>query len=776
MKSKILVIEKAPSRNKYKEYFKFDFELVQMCSSVPAGKKVLKRDIDLEIDLTPYDLVICVGSEAASHYAGIKTTSTLWGTLVADKFVSIQNPGMLHFKPELKPEFELALIKIHKIVSGEIKSLNFNGRGIYNSEEALEYLTLLKNNPQYEVIAWDTEGTALYPRNGYVLGLSLTHERDQGVYILTDILDERHLNILQELADTRTTVMHNLKYDRKMIEYHLGIKFTNLDKLHDTMCMHYVLDENDAHGLKHLAQKYTNYGDYDADLDLFKAKYCKEHGIKREDFTYDLIPFEIIWPYAAKDTAVTWIIYHKFIDAFAKNPRIWGAYKKLMMPSTMFLCDMEEVGIPFSLERLKAALELLNRDIAEAEQQLLESPEVQAYCEAEQAVFNPNSVIQLRKLLFDYLNLTPTGMLTDTGQISTDAEALTELAKQHPLPALLLKIRKMGKIRGTYLENLVKSVDKDGRIRTSFNNTFVTSGRLSSSGKFNAQQIPRDDPIIKGCIVAPEGFKIVSQDLATGEMYYAAVLSGDRNLQKVFLEGGDFHSSIAKMVFNLPGTPDEVKKKFKTLRQSAKAISFGILYGSGPQKVADTVTESLQESGSKETYSVGQARDDINTYFSTFSKLKQWLGSRKDFIQANGYTYSYFGRKRRLPNVFSSDKGIAASQIRSGINSEIQSLCSDVNLLGAIETHYELLEKKMKARIFMLVHDSIVALVPDDEVTIYCEILKRNTQKDWGCSIPGCPIGVDQEVGQDYSFGKWDEHYTFVADKLSRVQATGPAV
>ena len=114
------------------------------------------------------------------------------------------------------------------------------------------------------------------------------------------------------------------------------------------------------------------------------------------------------------------------------------------------------------------------------------------------------------------------------------------------------------------------------RSRTNFNLIFTTSGRLSSSGKFNAQQIPRDDPIIKGCIKAPSGYKIVSQDLRTAEMYYAAVLSGDKNLQKVFTDGGDFHSSIAKMVFDLECPVDQVKKLYPDMRQSAKAISFGI--------------------------------------------------------------------------------------------------------------------------------------------------------------------------------------------------------
>jgi DNA polymerase I-like protein with 3'-5' exonuclease and polymerase domains len=287
---------------------------------------------------------------------------------------------------------------------------------------------------------------------------------------------------------------------------------------------------------------------------------------------------------------------------------------------------------------------------------------------------------------------------------------------------------------------------------------------LSSSGKFNAQQIPRDDPIIKGCIQAPPGYKIVSQDLTTAEMYYAAVLSGDKNLQKVFSSGGDFHSTIAKMVFNLPCEVEDVKKQYGAMRQSAKAISFGILYGSGANKVSQTVTKATGE-----PYPVEQAQSDIKQYFTRFNKLKQWLDTRKAFIEQNGYTYSFFGRKRRLPNVFSSDKGIAAHEVRSGINSEIQSLASDINLLGAIGTAKEISNRKLDAKIFMLVHDSIVALVKEDHVAEYCDILKQNTQKDWGCSIHDSPIGVDQDIGDDYSFGKFIETYTITGNKLSRI-------
>lgn len=179
------------------------------------------------------------------------------------------------------------------------------------------------------------------------------------------------------------------------------------------------------------------------------------------------------------------------------------------------------------------------------------------------------------------------------------------------------------------------------------------------------------------------------------------------------------------------------------------------LYGSGPAKVSQSVTKATGE-----PYPISQAKDDIEQYFTRFKKLKNWLDQRKTFIEANGYTYSFFGRKRRLPNVFSADKGIAAHEVRSGINAEVQSLASDVNLLGAMDTWDNCRQMGLDANIFMLVHDSIVALVKEEHIETYCEILKTNTQRDRGCSIPGTPIGVDQDVGDDYSFGDWDGYYT----------------
>jgi DNA polymerase I-like protein with 3'-5' exonuclease and polymerase domains len=758
---RVALIDKAPNRTNYREYFPFEFEHFHM-SQVPITK-LLKKDVTLEFDPKPYDLIILVGSEAAKEYAKITSVTNYSGQLVNEKFIPITNPAMLAFKPEGKPDFQRAVDKVLKYYNDSIVAPSTGDfAGIDNTDQAKAYLQEILANAQ-GYVAWDTETTALYPRDGYVLGVSLTYKPKQGRYIVTDCMDEECIAMLQKIANQFYTIFHNMKFDYKMIKYHLGIDFPR-DRVHDTMVMHYALDETDSHGLKQLALKYTDYGDYDSALDEFKRNYCTQHGILQENFSYDLIPFDIISEYAAIDTAVTFELFNKFWPIVQANQKLAWVYKNLLVDGTLFLMDMEEVGIPICKDRMARANLYLEDEIQQAKEVVFSFDAVKQFEQASGKIFNPNSVMQLREVLFDYLGLEPTGKKTGTGAISTDAEVLAQLAEEHELPGAILKVRQLGKIQNTYIQKILPELDKDGRIRTNFNLIFTTSGRLSSSGKFNAQQIPRDNPIIKGCIRAPQGYKIVSQDLATAEMYYAAVLSSDKNLQQVFSSGGDFHSTIAKMVFNLPCPVEAVKKEYTSMRQSAKAISFGILYGSGANKVSQTVSKATGE-----VYPVEQAREDIRAYFAKFSRLKHWLDERKSFIEQNGFTYSFFGRKRRLPNVFSSDKGIAAHEVRSGINAEVQSLASDINLLGAMGTAKDIKTLKLDAKIFMLVHDSIVAIVRNENVNEYCKVLKQNTQHDHGCSILGTPIGVDQDIGDDYSFGDFEVRYEFTGDKLARI-------
>jgi DNA polymerase I-like protein with 3'-5' exonuclease and polymerase domains len=208
------------------------------------------------------------------------------------------------------------------------------------------------------------------------------------------------------------------------------------------------------------------------------------------------------------------------------------------------------------------------------------------------------------------------------------------------------------------------------------------------------------------------------------------------------------------MVFQLPHEVADIKTYAAKERQAAKAITFGIMYGSGPAKVSETVTKD-----SGEFFSVQQARETIDKYFMTFRKLKTWLSKSKEQIESDGYIYSILGRKRRLPNVFSNDKGIASHEVRSGINFLIQSVASDINLLAGVELLKWIKETEVDAKIIALVHDSLVLEVKESDVEIVSDMMAKITQKDRGCSIPGQPVGVDLDIGDDYAFGKFEKQY-----------------
>lgn len=793
---KIAVIDKSLNNTKYSKHYGIqDLDVYHMCSKKLEGR-LLKKDIDLGTESNPfnpeeYDFVILVGAEPFKAYAGKTGIGDYSGKRVEHNgysgWLASISPAMLHFKPEMKPLFEDTVESFHAIINGNEKTAKQgNWKPIQTEKEAEEYVKTVFTMTS-GAVAFDSETSALYARDGYVLGLSMSHEEYQGVYIESDVINEVVVHYLQKIIDSpnREIVFHNLKFDMHMYKYHFGLDFERPyleNRLHDTMLQHYVLDERrGTHGLKQLAMKYTDMGDYDFDLDQFKDNYCKAHKIKKEDFTYDLIPFEIMWPYAAKDTDATIRLHHFFLPKIEKNPNLKKLYYDLLIPATMFLTRVEDRGVPISKDRLKEAQVQLVERLREAEKELYTYQEVHDLEKAQGKQFNPNSVQQLRVLLFDYLKLAHTGKLTGTGAISTDAEVLQELADQHPLAKTLLAIRKTKKLISTYVEKILQSIDADGRVRTGFHLQTTTSGRLSSSGKLNLQQLPRDESIIKGCIVAPKGYKIVSWDLTTAEVYVAAVLSGDRNLQKIFLDmqndpenSADFHSMIAHMVFNPKCTAKELKKLYPSLRQASKAITFGILFGSGAAKVASSINESLLEESIKtgmpyEPCTKAQAQSYIDKYFKTFSRLKKWIDDSHSQILVEGYIYGHFGRKRRLLNIHSEDRGVQGEELRSGFNAIIQGASSDNLLKGAILADEEIIKKGLQKemQIIMLVHDSVVALVREDLVDQYNEILLRNVKADRGLSIPGCPIGMesDSEDGGsvDYSCGKIKKQHPSIA-------------
>ena len=139
--------------------------------------------------------------------------------------------------------------------------------------------------------------------------------------------------------------------------------------------------------------------------------------------------------------------------------------------------------------------------------------------------------------------------------------------------------------------------------------------------------------------------------------------------------------------------------------------------------------------------------------------MKKWLDDTQAYIKEHAEIYSFFGRKRRLPNAHSRDNQVASHEIRSGVNALVQSVSSDLNLFGGIDMQKYIRETGMDAKIFALVHDSILAEVKEEEVELYCEKLQEMIQKDRGIMIPGTPVGCDFEIDEDYSMGKFKKHY-----------------
>ena len=654
--AKIALIEKQPSKIKYEQYFDFDFDKYQLCSD-PSVKRILKRDTDIDIDTEQYDWLVLVGSEPVKHFTTVSSVTDYSGKKVDSKFLPVISPAMLAFKPEAKKAWDESVASIHGYISGDIEEAIIDEKvafGIQDTEEANEFIKEAIKHPSPH-IALDSETTGLYPRDGYMLGISISYNGKCGAYIDTDCFDDRTEQLLQQLFTEKTVVFHNAKFDMAFFEYHFHFKFP---KFEDTMLLHYLVDENPGgHGLKQLAIKHTQYGDYEKPMYEWIDRYRKEHGVLKDQFTWDSIPFDVMKTYAAMDALVTYILYEKLL-VVKTNEKLKKVYEEILIPGTRFLIDTQDNGVPFDRTRLLVAQEAMQTDIANAISTLYENDKIRRFEELNGKSFNPNSTVQLRSLLFDYLGLNPTGKKTGTGADSTDAEVLKELSAQSNVPQLILDIRQKSKIKNTYLDKIIPQLDRDSHLRTGFNLHGTTSGRLSSSGKLNMQQLPRDNPTVKGCIKAPPGHKIVAMDLTTAEVYVAAVLAKDEALMDVFRSGGNFHSTIAHKVFRLPCAVEEVAELYSDRRQAAKAVTFGIMYGAGPAKISEQVTKD-----SGKFFSKNEAAEVINDYFAAFHKLKAWIEKNQKFILTNGFTYSHFGRKRRLPNVKSTDQGIRSHSV-----------------------------------------------------------------------------------------------------------------
>ena len=709
-----------------------------------TGKeKILKKDIDLDMsELDGYKIKVCVGAESLKYVAGMTGVQKYNGVFLEKKYLPIMHPKICIIKPQLEEDIQRAFSQIPKLLSGEDvgKQADKDYCFIETEEQFSKYKQELEDAPTLVV---DIETTSVSPHTGVILGIAISTRPHQGLYVSIDVVNA-HKQWFHMLFVNRKCIFHNSKFDTNYMETELGFEFPDYE---DTMLLHYCLEEAvGTHGLKPLALRFTDLGDYERELDDYKKTWARKNKVKLADFNYGMLPSDILAPYACKDADATFQLYMKFKPLVDKSEEFNSLYSTILKPATHAMKRLEKNGGPIDIDQVAYLTEQYTIDMEECLDEIMAHEAVQRFERTQGKDFNPNSTYHLRELFFNILSMKVTKK-TDTGAPSTDKEVLANMG--HPLAAAILDLREKTKLAGTYISNIRNGVDKDGRLRSGFNIHGTTSGRLSSSGNLNYQNIPRDNKDIKKLFKARPGYKIIQCDLGTAEVYYAAMLSGDQFLQKAFIDKLDFHSYVAKQMFNLPVDVDQVKKQYPAQRQYAKAITFGIMYQAGPAKIAETVNKDAKAG---EEISVPQSKQFINKYFSEAKALKRFIDASNSQIENHAFIYSFFGRKRRLPEAKSPNPGVSKHAIRSGVNFLVQSVASDINVLGVIDLIEWIEENDYLEAIkpFTVVHDSIVSEVRDDLVETYIENARRCIQKDRGLSIPGCPIKVDFEVGPSW--------------------------
>lgn len=727
-----------------------DYE-IKFLSSVPK-EKILKKDVDLDLsELDKYKVVCPIGADSLKYVAGITGIQKYNGVFIEKRYIPIMHPNITAIKPQLEDDIVKAFNAVKKALSGE--DVGVSNTKDYCFIETEEQFNIYKQQIETakELVA-DIETTSVSPFTGTVLGIAISTKPHQGLYISAEVV-KNNKDWFHNIFKTKRIIFHNAKFDMGFLQYEYGFEFNEFE---DTMLLHYTLEEAvGTHGLKPLAMRFTDLGDYERELDEYKKSWCRKNKIKLADFNYGMLPSDILAPYACKDADASIQLYRKFKPIVEKSKEFSSLYNNILRPATRALMLLERNGGPVDVNQVNWLADQYEIDVEECLAEISMHEAVKRFERIHNKTFNPNSTMQLRELFKNILNIKLTKK-TATGAESVDKEVLKEI--EHPLAEAILELREKSKMAGTYINNIRAGIDFDGRLRSGFNIHGTTSGRLSSSGNLNYQNIPRDNKDIKKLFRARPGYKIVQCDLGTAEVYYAAVLSNDAFLQQAFIDKLDFHSYVAKQMFNLPCEVHEVKSLYPAQRQYAKAITFGIMYQAGPAKIAETVNKDAKAG---QEISIAQSKQFIAKYFNEARALKRFIDSSNHQIETYAFIYSFFGRKRRLPEAKSSNPGVSKHAIRSGVNFLVQSVASDINVLGLIDLMHWIKENNYSDCIlpFTVVHDSIVSEVREDLIEEYIQAARQSIQKDRGLSIPGCPINVDFEIGDSWGELKDEKEY-----------------
>jgi len=322
----------------------------------------------------------------------------------------------------------------------------------------------------------------------------------------------------------------------------------------------------------------------------------------------------------------------------------------------------------------------------------------------------------------------------ESGKPSTDEETLTNLRLTVKKPDShkaifldrLLELRGLEKMYKTYIEGWNEKVQDDDRLHGRFLIHGTTSGRLSSAEP-NAQQIPKTsvDPNIKLQLKAPKGTLYIASDFSQAELRIMAHLSGDETYLNAFNSGQDPHLAIAATKYHIPyeealkiyedeNHPEH--KIWKVRRKQAKQIAFGLIYGIGAKLLA----VKLSDPKSGIIVTPEEAQKEMDIFFGQHPKLKTFLKKQEKFLRKNGHLVSLFGRKRRLPQIYSNDKGEEAYALRLALNFPCQSAASDMCLFGSILIYYLMRQGKLPStKSVCLVHDANYQITKPENINIW---------------------------------------------------------
>jgi DNA polymerase I len=588
---------------------------------------------------------------------------------------------------------------------------------------------LAKKLSELVMFVYDTETDDINMLNLNIAGVSISTVPNEGYFIAINPFESKGDLFDKDLSDRLAKdefirifkpifendkirkVCQNAKFDIGVLR-NLGIEVKNF--YFDTMLASYCIDPDQKHGMDELSVKYLKY----KPIPLSDLIGKKKDSTKMFD-----VELTALSNYACEDSDITYRLYDVLEEELKKNNLTKLAYE-IEFPLIPVLEDVEREGIRVD----KGMLKLLSDDLLI----LLDNYTKKIYeCCGEE--FNINSPLQMQKILFEKL-LLKTGKKTKTG-FSTDARSLENLRGEHEAIDMILDYRQVSKLKSTYADSLPNLINpRTGRIHTSFNQTVASTGRLSSNDP-NLQNIPirteMGKEIRKAFVPRDKNYVILSADYSQIELRIMASICKDEALMHAFNNGEDIHRSTAALVFRVPQsevTPD--------MRRKAKEVNFGILYGIGPfgLKTRLKVTQA-------------HAKEIIDTYFSTFKNVRNFMDNSVLKAQEKGYAETLMGRRRFLHNINSSNRVVKQFEERVAINMPIQGSAADMIKLAMINIHRELVKRKTKTKMVLQVHDELLFDAHKDEVDDLRPMIKELMENALPLDVP---VLVETGIGDNW--------------------------